>query len=281
MQPHPTIATHRLTSDDATLEGPSVACVVSGELVVRGGGGQAIRMVEDDVLSVPPGRDATFRARPAAEVSVFRADPDWAERALALAGCEIVTAAPPFFVDRAGSDAARRASRILRELPPTLESGSRRERLCAAARSLELVSLTLEDRSEVPESTLRRVRSPQRSAFRTAVRTLERAPLEDVSLASFARRVGLSERQVSRIFRAEFGKTFREHLVELRLERAKRLLRDTDHNIVDVACKTGWGSLAHFNSVFRGRVGTTPSRFRARMRAAGAADRLGGLANHA
>jgi AraC-like DNA-binding protein len=237
-------------------------------------------MVEDDVLSVPPGRGVELRPRPAAEISVFRADASWTERALALVGCEVPTAAPPFFVDRAGSDAARRASRILHELLPGFESGDRSKRLFAAARALELVSLTLEDRSEVPAPTLRRARSPQRGVFRSAVRALERAPLEDVSLPSFARRVGLSERQVSRLFREEFGKTFREHLVQLRLERAKRLLRDTDQSIIDVACKTGWGSLAHFNSVFRSRVGTTPSRFRARVRAVAGADRLGHLASH-
>jgi AraC-like DNA-binding protein len=225
-------------------------------------------MVEDDVLTVPLGRGATLRARPAAEVTVFRADPGWAERALALVGCEIPAEGPPSFVDRAGSDAARRASRSLCDLSPGFESENRNDRLFAAARGLELLALTLEDRSEVLESTVRRARSPQRSAFRSAVRVLEQAPLEDVSLPSFARRVGLSERQVSRLFREEFGKTFREHLVELRLERAKRLLRDTDQSIVDVACMTGWGSLAHFNSVFRSRVGTTPTRFRARARAA-------------
>jgi AraC-like DNA-binding protein len=264
----PTLSTYKLASDDAILTGPSVVRVVSGELVVRAGDGRAVRMVEDDVLSVPPGRAATLCTRPAAEITVFRADPGWAERALALVGCEIPTQAPPLFVDRAGSDAARRASRVLRELGRGFESDGHSERLCATARALELLALTLEDRSEVLESTVRRARSPQRSAFRSAVRALEQAPLEDVSLPSFARRVGLSERQVSRLFREEFGRTFREHLVGLRLERAKRLLRDTDQSIVDVACMTGWGSLAHFNSVFRSRVGTTPSRFRARARAA-------------
>ena len=268
MQRHLTVSTYRLASDDATLTGPSVVRVVSGELVARLEDGRAVGMVEDDVLSVPPGRGAALRARPAAEVSVFCADPGWTRQALALLGSEVQAAVSPCFVDRAGSDAARRASRILRELSPAFESGSRSERLCAAARGLELVSLTLEERSEVLEPTARRARSPQRGAFRRAVRTLEQAPLDDVSLPSFARRVGLSERQVSRLFREEFGKTFREHLVELRLERAKRLLRDTDQSIVDVACGTGWGSLAHFNSVFRSRVGTTPSRFRARLRAA-------------
>jgi AraC-like DNA-binding protein len=275
---HAIISTYKLTCDAAIVRGPGVVHLVSGELVARGGNAGAIRALEDDVLTIPPGRAARLCARPAAEVTVFRADPSWAERALALVGCAAPTALPPFFVDRAGSDAARRASRILRELSAGFESGSRSERVRAAARGLELVSLTLEDRSQALGSIVRRPRSSRRDALRAAARELERTSLEDVSLPGFARRVGLSERQVSRLFREEFGKTFREHLVELRLERAKRLLRDTDQAIVDVACETGWGSLAHFNSVFRSRVGTTPSRFRARARADAGIERLGDFA---
>ena len=85
---------------------------------------------------------------------------------------------------------------------------------------------------------------------------------EVLSLPAFARRAGLSERHASRLFQLELGKTFREHLAELRLERAKQLLRDTGMTVIEVAGETGWSSLAHFNSVFRRRVGATPSQFR-------------------
>jgi len=61
----------------------------------------------------------------------------------------------------------------------------------------------------------------------------------------------------------QFGTTFREHLATLRLERAKRLLAATDLPVIEVAGHTGWSSLAHFNAVFRRRVGLTPSAFRA------------------
>ena len=56
--------------------------------------------------------------------------------------------------------------------------------------------------------------------------------------------------------------SFREHLALLRLARAKALLRDTGMSVIEVAGETGWSSLAHFNSVFRRRVGATPSRYR-------------------
>lgn len=56
--------------------------------------------------------------------------------------------------------------------------------------------------------------------------------------------------------------TFREFMSQLRLNRAKDLLRETDLPVIDVAAETGWRSLAHFTSTFGRRVGMTPSRYR-------------------
>ena len=72
----------------------------------------------------------------------------------------------------------------------------------------------------------------------------------------------LSARQASRLFREELGCTFRAHVANLRIERARRLLAETERSIVDVAGETGWSSLAHFNSAFRRQVGATPSAYR-------------------
>ena len=92
-------------------------------------------------------------------------------------------------------------------------------------------------------------------------------PLDDLTIETFARDLGCSARQVSRLFREELGTTFRDHLVELRLARAKDLLERTPLNVIDVAGATGWSSLAHFNAVFRRHVGATPTGYRARFRA--------------
>jgi transcriptional regulator GlxA family with amidase domain len=89
-----------------------------------------------------------------------------------------------------------------------------------------------------------------------------REGLEHASLAALATRIGLSERQVSRLFRAQYGATFREHLSERRLEHAKALLADGARSVIQVAGETGWSSLAHFNAVFRRRVGLTPTQYR-------------------
>ena len=72
--------------------------------------------------------------------------------------------------------------------------------------------------------------------------------------------------KAKRLFREELGCTFREHVSNLRIERARRLLAETERSIVEVAGETGWSSLAHFNSAFRRWVGATPSAYRHRSR---------------
>jgi AraC family transcriptional regulator len=122
--------------------------------------------------------------------------------------------------------------------------------------------MTLEPVGAPPAAGVAARGSGRRTRFLRAVQELRAEPLDEVTLPAFARRAGLSDRHASRLFQLELGKTFREHLAELRLERAKALLRDTQMTVLEVAGETGWSSLAHFNSVFRRRVGSTPSQFR-------------------
>ena len=63
----------------------------------------------------------------------------------------------------------------------------------------------------------------------------------------------------------ETGKSFSEHLLDRRLERAAVLLRDAagaNSRIADVAFACGFGDLSYFNRVFRRRYGATPSDMR-------------------
>jgi AraC-like DNA-binding protein len=62
------------------------------------------------------------------------------------------------------------------------------------------------------------------------------------------------------------GKSFTEHLVEHRLERAFSMLSDRRYlhlAIIDIAFTVGFGDVSHFNRVFRRRFGETPSGVRA------------------
>jgi AraC-like DNA-binding protein len=83
-------------------------------------------------------------------------------------------------------------------------------------------------------------------------------------LDGIARRLGLSRRYVQQLLE-ETGKSFTEHLVERRLDRAFAMLTDRRCRhlaIIDVALAAGFGDVSHFNRVFRRRFGETPSGVR-------------------
>jgi AraC-like DNA-binding protein len=251
------------------LAGPALLCLVGGELAARScDTPELVRLAAGDTLAVPPGRRVRCSSRGGfAEVAVVEFGPDWSESALALA--EIRPRAPgaAFFVERAGSQAARLAARLTRRLSDPAAGASPSARLQAAALAVEALSLVLSERGAVLEAGARRgAGEGRRRRFRTAVEALAAGDLDEISLEGFARQLELSPRQVSRLFREELGCTFREHVADLRIERACRLLAETERSIVDVASETGWSSLAHFNWAFRRRVGATPSAYRQRIR---------------
>jgi AraC-like DNA-binding protein len=243
------------------------ACLIScesGEVRITSSEGDCARLAEGDLLRSSVGSSSKVRAAgPRASASVLSAGVDWLRSALALVGDDAALATPSFWIERAASDGARRARRLFEALAAGSPPEDRDHRLRDAALRLELLALALEaPPAESPQGGPRRA-NPYRAELVRLVTALRDASLDEVSLAALSHQIGLSERQVSRLFREEFGTTFRDHLATLRLERAKRLLAATDLPVIEVAGHTGWSSLAHFNAVFRRRVGLTPSAFRA------------------
>ena len=84
----------------------------------------------------------------------------------------------------------------------------------------------------------------------------------DLSLAALARQINLSERQFTRVFKAEVGTTAADHVEAVRLESACRLLETTNSSIEQVAKTCGFGTPETMNRTFRRRLDTTPGDHR-------------------
>ncbi len=88
----------------------------------------------------------------------------------------------------------------------------------------------------------------------------------DLTLASVARALCCSSRQVQRAY-AQFGEsTFHEELVARRMAAAAQLLCERDLPIGEVMRLVGYRHPAHFAATFRRRYGLPPARFRERAR---------------
>jgi len=85
-----------------------------------------------------------------------------------------------------------------------------------------------------------------------------------LTVTAVAARHGVTPRYVHKLFELE-GMTFTQFILELRLDRAHRMLRDERllaRTITAIAYDVGFNDLSHFNRVFRRRYHATPSDIR-------------------
>ena len=96
-----------------------------------------------------------------------------------------------------------------------------------------------------------------------AVRLMRERIEAPLPAAAVARAVGLSARQLERLFRRHLGQTPGAYAAGLRLERARALLRETAMPVTAVAAACGYTTPSRFSAAYRGRFGRTPRHERA------------------
>jgi transcriptional regulator GlxA family with amidase domain len=85
---------------------------------------------------------------------------------------------------------------------------------------------------------------------------------EPVSPASLAADVGMSTRQLERLFRRYLSRSPKRYYMELRLQKARNLLMQTEMSVINVALACGFSSPSHFSKCYRAHFETTPYRER-------------------
>ncbi|MEU6991675.1 helix-turn-helix transcriptional regulator [Streptomyces sp. NPDC046465] len=100
---------------------------------------------------------------------------------------------------------------------------------------------------------------------------MDRDYAQPLDVPALARGALMSAGHFSRSFRAAYGETPYSYLMTRRIERAKALLRRGDLSVTDVCFEVGCTSLGSFSSRFTELVGESPSAYRARDHADGAA----------
>ena len=85
----------------------------------------------------------------------------------------------------------------------------------------------------------------------------------DLKMNQVAAKFNISSGHFSTVFSQEIGETFRDYLTNLRINRAKELLRSTNLKSSEIASRVGYNDPHYFSTVFKKNTGFPPQQFRA------------------
>ncbi len=117
------------------------------------------------------------------------------------------------------------------------------------------------DEQRVP---LKHVFGNQSEKLVVAVDLMEANIREPIDQAELATYVGISKRQLQRLFQRYLDSTPSRYYLRIRLARARELLQQTSMNLVEIASLTGFVSSSHFSKSYKEFYGNAPSHERRR-----------------
>jgi AraC family transcriptional regulator len=85
---------------------------------------------------------------------------------------------------------------------------------------------------------------------------------EEFSLARLAGQAGMSEFHFNRLFKRATGVPPSQYQIRLRMEAARRLLRETKKSVITIAIEVGYSNPSHFARLFRKESGLSPTDYR-------------------
>ncbi len=171
----------------------------------------------------------------------------------------------------AETGAPRLQSRILPATDPIASEfaglagkpGKRRD-FSYRCRLLNLVGMVFGEALPEPASRARATTPPTLLRFEEILARIPDADLIHYSAEKLAEMCGCSLRHFRRMFRKQYQTSVRARQTELRLEKARRLLQETDDKITSIAQAVGYRHMGFFNMMFKKRFGLTPSECRRR-----------------
>ncbi len=96
----------------------------------------------------------------------------------------------------------------------------------------------------------------------SVLRLIHERATAGLTAGEIARHLSISRRQIERRLREQLGVTLLEEIRRVRVERAKRLLAETDWAMPQVAAGSGFGDARRLSVVFKDQTGQSPSQFR-------------------
>ncbi|WP_312932438.1 helix-turn-helix domain-containing protein [Pseudomonas sp.] len=123
----------------------------------------------------------------------------------------------------------------------------------------------LDERRAAPSSSVRQApasHAPYCYTTRKALKLMQRNVEKPMALAQLAASVGVSPRQIQRLFKQHLDTTPQSYYLQVRISKARRLLRNTRAKVLDVALACGFVSPNHFSRNYKALYGYPPSHER-------------------
>jgi AraC-like DNA-binding protein/ligand-binding sensor protein len=129
---------------------------------------------------------------------------------------------------------------------------------------LDLLELIANRLAHADEHRLRAEPGRMQMQLGRAVTFIEAHLAERLTLPAIARAANVSTRSLMRLFKREIGTSVVEFTLRRRVSRARDLLKRTDHTCSEIAFESGFGSVQHFNRIFRRFQEMSPRQWRQR-----------------
>lgn len=130
-----------------------------------------------------------------------------------------------------------------------------------AIRKLDTTSVKVADKSKIDISNEELIDGRQAAIRKQLLEYMEDRYVYDISLSDAAEHFKYSDAYFSKVFKTCFNKGFVMYLTELRIDKAKELLKDITVNVKDVSINVGFRDSNYFTKVFKRIVGVTPSEY--------------------
>jgi AraC-like DNA-binding protein len=98
----------------------------------------------------------------------------------------------------------------------------------------------------------------EREKIADARRILDTQYDQSITIKELSKKVAMNECYLKKGFKALTGRTIHEYQQELRINKAKELLKQHDHSVSDVASILGFSSISHFSTAFKKATGLKP-----------------------
>jgi AraC-like DNA-binding protein len=84
----------------------------------------------------------------------------------------------------------------------------------------------------------------------------------NISTRMVYERLGIPSYRVFKLLKEEYQLTFKQLINRMRIKEAKRLLKETDLRIIEIALQLGFNNISYFNNLFKTYEKQTPSEYR-------------------